>query len=97
MEQWTDREMYLQQSANLSRGGIFLDRSIPHPEGTLLNLRFTLPDDDRPMECQGHIVYPKAGDDFGMGIEFHELDAETEQRIDAFMTDAEATLCAEEA
>ena len=92
VEQWTDQEMYLQQSANFSRGGIFLERTIPHPEGTLLNLRFTLPEDDRPIECRGHIVYPKAGEDFGMGIQFYELDDETRQRIDEFMDQAEASL-----
>ncbi len=82
--------MYLQQSANLSRGGIYLERTVPHPEGTLLNLRFTLPGDDTPIECRGHIVYPRAGDDFGMGLQFYELDDATQARIEAFISAAEA-------
>lgn len=85
MEQWTASEMYLQKSANLSRGGLFLDKAVPHPEGTLLNLRFTLPGDETPIECKGRIVCPRAGDDFGMGLEFDELDADAVDRIASFL------------
>jgi hypothetical protein len=83
--------MYLQKSANLSRGGIYLERTVPHPEGTLLNLRFSLPDDERPIECKGRIVYPRADQEFGMGLEFAELDEDGARRIAAYISAAEST------
>jgi hypothetical protein len=82
--------MYLQKSANLSRGGIYLERTVPHPEGTLLNLRFSLPDDPRPIECKGRIVYPRADQEFGMGLEFAELDDDGARRIAAYVSAAES-------
>lgn len=86
VEQWTDLETYHQQSSNLSMGGVYLERTVPHPEGTLVNLRFTLPGQEEPITCKGRIVYPHgAEDDFGMGLEFVDLpDAET-ARIAAFL------------
>lgn len=82
VEQWTDQETYHQQSSNLSVGGVYLDRTVPHPEGTLVNLRFELPGDERPIECQGRIVFPRgAEDDFGMGLEFVGLKPADEKRI----------------
>jgi hypothetical protein len=84
--------MYLQKSANLSRGGIYLERTVPHPEGTLLNLRFTLPDDSSPIECKGRIVYPRADETFGMGLEFCELDEQSASRIDEFLTATQVAL-----
>jgi len=83
--------MYLQKSANLSRGGIYLERTVPHPEGTLLNLRFSLPEDERPIECKGRIVYPRADQEFGMGLEFVELDDDEARRITEYVSDAQAT------
>lgn len=86
VEQWTDRETYHQQSSNLSLGGIYLDRTVPHPEGTLVNLRFTLPGEERPIVCKGRIVYPRgAEDDFGMGLEFVDLPAAEEDHLAEFL------------
>ena len=90
VEQWTDRELYHQLSANLSRGGIFLDRTVPLPEGTLVNLRFHLPGRESPLEVRGRIAFPKSDDDSpGMGVEFVQLDAEVAQIIDAFLVEHE--------
>lgn len=91
MEQWAEGEQYHQLSANLSRGGIYLDRTIPHPEGTVINLRFNLPGREQPLEMKGRIVFPKSDDDSpGMGVEFVGLNVDTAQAIDAYLSAQEA-------
>jgi len=39
VEEKTERELYFQRSANISTGGIYLENTIPHPVGTLLQGR----------------------------------------------------------
>lgn len=86
VEQWTDRETYHQQSSNLSMGGVYLERTVPLPEGTLVNLRFSLPGDGRPVTCKGRIVFPRSeADAFGMGLEFVDLGEADQERIDTFL------------
>ena len=82
VEESTDRELYFQRGANLSAGGIFLERTIPHSKGTVVNLQFTLPDDSAPIKVKGEIV--NVGDDpaeLGMGVKFVDVSDEDKQRI----------------
>jgi uncharacterized protein (TIGR02266 family) len=79
-----DRELYFQRAANLSSGGLFLENTIPHPYGTLIDLEFTLPGHARPLRLKGRIVN-WGGGELGMGVEFVDLDDETARAIDAFV------------
>ena len=91
VEESTDRELYFQRGANISVGGIFLQRTIPHAKGTIVLLRFTLPGDTRPIEVKGEIV--NIGDDdadLGMGLRFVNLGDEDERRIADFIQRAGA-------
>jgi len=90
VEESTERELYFQRSANLSTGGIFLENTIPHPKGTVVNLQFTLPGDATPIKVRGEIVNAATADELGMGIKFVEVDDETERRITEFVKRAEA-------
>jgi uncharacterized protein (TIGR02266 family) len=86
VEESTDRELYFQRGANISAGGIYLERTIPHSKGTVVNLQFTLPDDSEPIKVKGEIV--NVGDDpteLGMGVKFVELSENDERRIQNFI------------
>ena len=86
VEESTDRELYFQRGANLSLGGIFLERTIPHPRGTLVNLRFTLPTATQPICVRGEIVnVGDAANELGMGIRFIDLPETEAQRIAEFI------------
>jgi uncharacterized protein (TIGR02266 family) len=91
VEESTERELYFQRSANLSVGGIYLENTIPHPKGTVVNLQFTLPGDSRPIKVRGEIVNAAAADELGMGIKFLEVDSQVEHRIAEFVTRADAS------
>jgi uncharacterized protein (TIGR02266 family) len=89
VEESTPRELYFQRCANLSAGGIFLERTIPHAKGTVVSLKFTLPDDSTPLVVRGEIVnVGESSSDLGMGVKFLELSDEQRQRIDDFIKKA---------
>ena len=86
VEESTDRELYFQRGANISIGGIYLERTIPHTRGTLVNLQFTLPEASSPIKVKGEIV--NVGEDpceLGMGIKFVDLSSEDQLRIEQFI------------
>jgi uncharacterized protein (TIGR02266 family) len=86
VEESTDRELYFQRGANISLGGIFLERTIPHPKGTMVNLQFTLPDESEPIRVKGEIVnVGEASSELGMGIKFVDLSADDQKRIQDFI------------
>jgi uncharacterized protein (TIGR02266 family) len=89
VEESTDRELYFQRGANISTGGIFLERTIPHSKGTIVNLQFTLPEDSVPIKVKGEIV--NVGDatgELGMGVKFLDLKDEDLHRIEEFIEHA---------
>lgn len=81
VEESRERETYFQRCTNLSVGGLFLDRTIPHPLGTIVRLRFTLPDSAEPIETRGEIVNAPNSDRLGMGIKFIDLPDDARARI----------------
>lgn len=89
VEESHDRETYFQRAVNLSAGGLFFDRTIPHPNGTVVNLRFELPGADGPaqssIEVKGEIVNTPEGGGLGMGVRFVDLPAEARARIEKFV------------
>jgi len=85
VEESRERETYFQRCTNLSAGGLFLDRTIPHPLGTIVRLRFTLPDGAEPIETRGEIVNSADGARLGMGIKFLDLSEDVRGRIAAFV------------
>ena len=90
VEESSERELYFQRGANLSTGGIFLQRAIPQLPGTLINLQFTLPGDVATIHVRGEVV--NVGDeaaDLGMGVKFVDLAPADRCRIEAFVTKAE--------
>jgi len=86
VEESTERELYFQRGANISVGGIFLERTIPHVRGTVVTLQFTLPNDTSPLKVKGEIVnVGEATTELGMGIKFLDLADDDRQRIHSFI------------
>jgi uncharacterized protein (TIGR02266 family) len=81
VEEATDHELYFQRSANLSAGGIYLENTIPHPIGTRVTLRFTIPGTTDRLEVRAEVVGAIAGDDFGMGLKFLDLGTDHANQI----------------
>jgi uncharacterized protein (TIGR02266 family) len=82
-----EKARYFQRSGNLSAGGIWLDGTLPHPRGTIVELRFTLPGETAPIELRGEVVGDVDPERLGMHVRFVDLDARPEvaQRIAAFV------------
>jgi uncharacterized protein (TIGR02266 family) len=87
VEESNDRELYFQRSANLSIGGMFLENTVPHPVGTVITIRFTLPGDSVRIEVRAEIVNAADSSEqgLGMGLKFIDLKPEIEERLRTFI------------
>ena len=91
VEMWVEEvrgtDRYFQRSANISLGGIYLDGTIPHPKGTVVQLKFTLPGEQEPVEVRGEIVGDPDEERLGMHVKFLELEqnASLVERIRRFV------------
>ena len=91
VEESTSRELYVQRCTNIGLGGLFLEQTVPHPAGTMVSLKFTLPGDQTPLEPRGEIVHVGAhAADLGMGVRFIDLKDVEKERIDAYALRLEA-------
>jgi hypothetical protein len=85
VEETTDHERYFRRAGNLSRGGLGLDHTIPLPIGTHVNLTFTLPGDDEPVQVAGEIVSTAGPDELRMGVKFTRPSPRALAKIDAYL------------
>lgn len=91
VEMWVEEvrgaDRYFQRSGNLSAGGMFLDSTIPHPKGTIVHLKFTLPGDTEPVNVRGEIVGDPDETRLGMHVKFLGLedDPKLAERLKAFV------------
>jgi uncharacterized protein (TIGR02266 family) len=89
VEMWVEELMegsqVFRRAGNLSRGGMYLDQTIPIPVGTRVRLRFTLPGDDVPLVVMGEIVSISASAALGMGVKFVTVPDEAQSRIDLYL------------
>jgi uncharacterized protein (TIGR02266 family) len=82
MEEVHGDEIYFRRTCNLSEGGVFFDQSIPHPVGTQVHLRFTLPGSDASLEAEGEVVSAaRATDGLGMGVKFTRIPPDTKKPL----------------
>ncbi len=72
---------YFQRVDNLSAGGAYFTKTMPHPVGTRVRLRFSLPDAPGEITCGGEIVSVVAGGQPGMGVKFLDLPPDVRGRI----------------
>ncbi|MFH1810167.1 MAG: PilZ domain-containing protein [Pseudomonadota bacterium] len=86
MEESKGNELYFRRTGNLSSGGVFFEQSIPHPLGTRVSLKFTLPGHQTVIEAVAEIVNtPGEKDGLGMGVRFVELGQPDRDRIASFV------------
>lgn len=82
VEETKGEDLYFHRAGNLSIGGVYFERTIPHPIGTQVRLKFELPDDKGIIETVGEVVStPTDPTGLGAGIKFVELDAMEERLI----------------
>jgi uncharacterized protein (TIGR02266 family) len=85
VEQSHGAELYFQRTGNLSSGGLSLENTIPHPVGTTVTLKFTLPGEKDPIKARGKVVNASHEGALGMGIKFVDLDSKTQTRIAGYV------------
>ena len=72
-------ELYFQRASNLSVGGAYFTQTVPLPVGSLVALKFSLPNDVHEIVCDGEIVTAK---DLGMGVSFLKIKEVDRARIE---------------
>ena len=87
VEERQDGSRYFQRTGNLSAGGMFLEGTFPHPRGTMVELRFTLPGEPEPVSVRGEIVGEPDAQRLGMHVRFVGLAEQPElaRRLAAFV------------
>ena len=75
---------------NMSRGGMFLITKDPLMEGTELNLKFSLPGDEKAIEVTAEVLWAREGEERqdippGMGIRFIKISDEDRDHIGNFV------------
>ena len=79
------RNFTLHSTRDLSIGGLFFDRAIPHPVGTIVHLAFRLPQDSAPIRCEGEVMNVPNAQGYGMGIRFSQMLEDDVERLEAFV------------
>jgi uncharacterized protein (TIGR02266 family) len=85
VEEITDGTQVFRRAGNLSVGGLYLDKTIPMPMGTVVNLRFTLPGQTEPLHIGGTIVSIDPDLELGMGVKFSTIDDASRLRIEKYL------------
>jgi uncharacterized protein (TIGR02266 family) len=83
------RGFSIHSSHDISEGGVYFDRAIPHPVGEHVQLVFTLPGDDRPFSLEGEVVNVPDAHSYGMGIRFVSLRPNDLERLRKFTEEQE--------
>ncbi len=78
------RGFSLHSTRDISRGGLYFDRAIPHPVGARVQLSFTLPGEIKAIRCDGEVVNVPDKKGYGMGIRFLDIAPADAERLDAF-------------
>ena len=80
-----DLDTFMQEYAgNISQGGMFIRTSQPQPVGNLVYFQMSLVGGEQLLEGLGRVVHVNGASDDnpGMGLEFVNLDAASQARID---------------
>ncbi len=85
VEEITDGAQVFRRAGNLSRGGLYLDKTIPIPVNTKVKLRFTLPGDSQNIEVVARIVSIESEEVLGMGVKFEGVPEAVQKRLDQFL------------
>lgn len=82
------RGFSLHSTRDISSGGVYFDRAIPHAVGARVELSFTLPGEVRAIRCEGEVANVPDTQGYGMGIRFLGLAPADAAAIEAFTREA---------
>jgi uncharacterized protein (TIGR02266 family) len=82
------RGFSLHSTRDISSGGLYFDRAIPHPVGARVQLAFSLPGEATAIRCDGEVVNVPDTKGYGMGIRFLDLAPADADRIERFAREA---------
>lgn len=86
LEQQQGDEVSYRYAGNLSAGGVRLVTGVSYPEGTRVNLRFSLAEDEQPIETPAEVVQVAwEGGKSQTSLRFLDLGGEDHDRIRAFI------------
>src|SRR5688572_8612959 len=86
MEEMAGDDVYFRRTGNLSEGGVFFDRAIPHALGTVVTLKFALPGDKEMVVARGRVVSAAgASAGLGMGVKFISVEGDGQKRIKGYL------------
>jgi hypothetical protein len=86
MEEVSGDDVYFRRSGNLSEGGVFFDRAVPHALGTMVTLKFALPGNRELVVARGEVVSAAgARNSLGMGVRFITVEGNGLERMRAFI------------
>ena len=88
VEEQAENASYFQHSGNVSSGGLFLENTMPHPVGTRVRLRFTLPGESGDITTAAEIVKIETAPVLGMRLKFVDLPADAQARIERYIARA---------
>lgn len=78
------RGFSLHSTRDISSGGVYFDRAIPHAVGSRVQLAFTLPGETKAIRCDGEVANVPDKRGYGMGIRFLDLAPGDADLIEAF-------------
>ena len=77
-------DFFVQFSANINEGGVFVEMEKPPELETEVHLQFRLPGVEQPVLVNGRVAWTNDGEDgepAGFGVEFRDLPGETREAI----------------
>ena len=78
-------ELFSEFARNINEGGLFIETETPPAIGSEVALQFNIPGSEEPLQVMGRVVRKSPGDRGeppGMGIEFENLDNQSQDLID---------------
>ncbi len=86
MEEVSGDDVYFRRTGNVSIGGVYFDRAIPHSLGTVVTLKFALPGDKEMVVARGQVVSAAGSNDgLGMGVKFISVEGDGKKRIKTYI------------
>lgn len=94
MEEIFGEDVYFRRTGNVSEGGAYFDRAIPHALGTIVTLKFLLPGDKEMVIARGEVISSTGnhvgpdtdpGDGLGMRIRFLSIEGNGQRRLRTYI------------
>ncbi len=86
MEEIAGDDVYFRRTGNVSEGGVYFDRAIPHARGTYVTLKFTLPGDREMVVARAQVVNTTEGSNgLGMGLKLISLEGDGHERLRRYL------------